>query len=166
VIKKVPGDVANEKESEAGRRGVRLERNSGLEALGGGVFEEMVQTPLGNCSINTISSRFGSLSSELPDIGACDLGTLFATFAASHICRCDPVTVLRTTAWVDVSFCGPPPFGFPQRNNLWLGQGVNETVGCAFTHIPTRGSLTELKEPCGALPRKCLFMYLFKSREG
>jgi hypothetical protein len=32
---------------------VRLERHSGLEALGGGVFEEMVQTPLGNCSINT-----------------------------------------------------------------------------------------------------------------
>jgi hypothetical protein len=30
-----------------------LRGHSGLEALGGGLFEEMVQTPLGNCSINT-----------------------------------------------------------------------------------------------------------------
>jgi hypothetical protein len=34
------------------------------------------------------------------------------------------------------------------------GQSVNETAGCAFTRVPTRGSMTELKEPYGALPRK------------
>jgi hypothetical protein len=30
-----------------------LRGHSELEALGGGLFEEMVQTPLGKCSINT-----------------------------------------------------------------------------------------------------------------
>jgi hypothetical protein len=30
-----------------------LRGNSGLEALGGGSFEEVVRPPLGNCSINT-----------------------------------------------------------------------------------------------------------------
>jgi hypothetical protein len=30
-----------------------LRGHSGMEELGGGLFEEMVQTPLGNCSINT-----------------------------------------------------------------------------------------------------------------
>jgi hypothetical protein len=32
---------------------VRLESTQGLEALGGGSFEEVVRPPLGNCSINT-----------------------------------------------------------------------------------------------------------------
>jgi hypothetical protein len=30
-----------------------LRGHSGLEALGGGSFEEVVRSPLGNCSINT-----------------------------------------------------------------------------------------------------------------
>jgi hypothetical protein len=38
-------------------------------------------------------------------------------------------------------------------------QGVDETVGCAFTRVPTRGSPTELEEPYAALPRKFFFIY-------
>jgi hypothetical protein len=49
----VPGDVAYERQSEAGRRGVCLGSTQGLEALGGGSFEEVVRPPLGNCSLNT-----------------------------------------------------------------------------------------------------------------
>jgi hypothetical protein len=38
-------------------------------------------------------------------------------------------------------------------------RAVNETVGCAFTNIRTRGYLTSLKEPCWALPRKCFYIH-------
>jgi hypothetical protein len=30
-----------------------LREHSGMEALGGGFFEEVIRPPLGNCSINT-----------------------------------------------------------------------------------------------------------------
>jgi hypothetical protein len=36
-----------------------------MEALGGGLFEEMVQTPLGNCSLNTQTSLESPLISNL-----------------------------------------------------------------------------------------------------
>jgi hypothetical protein len=49
----VPGDVAYERQSEAGWRSVCLGSTQGLEALGGGSFEEVVRPPLGNCSLNT-----------------------------------------------------------------------------------------------------------------
>jgi hypothetical protein len=32
------------------------------------------------------------------------------------------------------------------------------------TNRPSRGNLTALMEPCGALPRKCLFMYSFSEK--
>jgi hypothetical protein len=48
-----PGDVAYERESAAGCRSVCLGSTQGLEALGGGSFEEVVRPPLGNCSLNT-----------------------------------------------------------------------------------------------------------------
>jgi hypothetical protein len=43
----VPGDVAYERESEAGRRSVRLGSTQGLEALGGGVLRGGGTTPTG-----------------------------------------------------------------------------------------------------------------------
>jgi hypothetical protein len=36
-----------------------------------------------------------------------------------------------------------------------LSVPVNETAWYAFTRVSTRGFPTELKEPCGALTRKC-----------
>jgi hypothetical protein len=39
-------------------------------------------------------------------------------------------------------------------------QGANATAGCAFTPLPHPGDLTGMSEPCGALPRKGLFIYL------
>jgi hypothetical protein len=47
------------------------------------------------------------------------------------------------------------------REWVGLGQSANETAGCAFTRVPTRGFQMELKEPCGALPHTCLVVYLF-----
>jgi hypothetical protein len=48
-----------------------LRGHSGLEALGGGLFEEVVQTPLGKCSINTHSAFpffLGSSPPEFPSV--------------------------------------------------------------------------------------------------
>jgi hypothetical protein len=33
------------------------------------------------------------------------------------------------------------------------------TAGCSFAPLPHPGDLTGMSEPCGALPRKCLFIY-------
>jgi hypothetical protein len=44
-------------------------------------------------------------------------------------------------------------------------RALNETVGCAFMRVPTRGSLTELKGPYGALARKCIFIHLVSKRD-
>jgi hypothetical protein len=70
----------------------------------------------------------------------------------------------------DSTIWGRPASMFDDNNNLYLARAPMggwihlgpraRTVGCAFTRIPTRGSLTDLKEPHGALPRKCLFIDL------
>jgi hypothetical protein len=45
-----------------------LRGHSGLEALGGGSFEEVVRPPLGNCSINTyIAQAQAGSRGVLPD---------------------------------------------------------------------------------------------------
>jgi hypothetical protein len=49
--------VAQEQYSAAGRRCVCLGGHTGMEALGGGSFEEMVRPPPGNCSLNTQYER-------------------------------------------------------------------------------------------------------------
>jgi hypothetical protein len=38
-------------------------------------------------------------------------------------------------------------------------QDANATAGCAFTPLPHPGDLIGMSEPCGALPRKCLFVH-------
>jgi hypothetical protein len=45
-----------------------LRGHSGLEALGGGSFEEVVRPPLGNCSINTLE-RHRVSPREIEDLG-------------------------------------------------------------------------------------------------
>jgi hypothetical protein len=57
-------------------------------------------------------------------------------------------------------------------DSVWLGdghQGSYDITGAGFKGIaglspesqaPRGAYLTELVEPCGALPRKCLFIYL------
>jgi hypothetical protein len=44
-------------------------------------------------------------------------------------------------------------------HHLVCVHGADETVGFAVTRVPTLGSKTELKAPCGARARKCTFIY-------
>jgi hypothetical protein len=50
----------------------------------------------------------------------------------------------------------------PLRCYLANGAGFKGTAGCAATRAsPHGGYSTEMVEPCGALPRRCSFIYSF-----
>jgi hypothetical protein len=52
-IDNVSGHVVTRTRIQRQRGECVLRGHSGLEGLGGGLFEEVVRPPLGNCSINT-----------------------------------------------------------------------------------------------------------------